>query len=292
MSNKKKKSNKEMRQELNNQVQSAQEQLNNLSQGEREGLHTFSDDDLARGYNLLRENKPVEGAESNSYLTRMSAYKSEASKRGIDLDNYVPSTKVAPANTEVAPAKDRSNLKFDDIVQEVIPGADPNNLTDEQKDLVADAIANEPGYTPKDRTKAILGDERIAGIMAKRDADNANTDKPVGDGLLDRLKATSADLNERKADPKAEYTGIPGENAQGNALGYRSVINDAKDLAYANNDLKAARLNDSVRQEAIAAKKEAKSVANDIKKYDREYTQLLDDLEGTNKKSEKMLIKA
>ena len=122
-------------------------------------------------------------------------------------------------------------------------------------------------------------------------SNNTGTNGDSGDGLLERLKATSADLNERKADPKAEYTGIPGENAQGNALGYRSIINDAKDLVYANNDLKAARLNDSVRQEAIAAKKEAKSVADDIKKYDREYTQLLDDLESTNKKSEKMLIK-
>jgi hypothetical protein len=130
MSNKKKKSNKEMRQELNNQVQSAQEQLNNLSQGEREGLHTFSDDDLAKGYNLLRENKPAEGAESNSYLTRMSAYKDEASKRGIDLDNYVPSTKVTPDTTETAPVKDRSNLSFDSVVEEVIRGADPENLTD------------------------------------------------------------------------------------------------------------------------------------------------------------------
>ena len=211
MSNKKKKSNKEMRQELNNQVQSAQEQLNNLSQGEREGLHTFSDDDLAKGYNLLRENKPVEGAESNSYLTRMSAYKSEANKRGIDLDNYVPSTKAETEEGQgfqlqedgTRPAKDRSNLSFDSIVEEVIPGADPNNLTDEQKDLVADAIANEKGYTPGNRTKAILGDERIANIMAKRDADNANTDAPVGDGLLDRLEATSNDLNARKADPNA-----------------------------------------------------------------------------------------
>ena len=291
MSNKKKKNNKEMRQELNNQVQSAQEQLNALSQGEREGLHTFSDDDLARGYNLLRENKPVEGAESNSYLTRMSAYKSEANKRGIDLDNYVPSTKVTPDTTEAAPVKDRSNLSFDSIVEEVIPGADPNNLTDEQKDLVADAIANEPGYTPGDRTKAILGDERIASIMSKRNADNANTDTPVGEGLLDRLKATSADLNARKADPKAEYTGIPGENARGDIQGYRSVINDVKDLAYANNDLKDARLNDPVRQEAIAAKKEAKDTSATIKKYDREYTNLIKDLEKTNKKSEKMLIK-
>ena len=291
MSNKKKKSNKEMRQELNNQVQSAQEQLNNLSQGEREGLHTFSDDDLAKGYNLLRENKPAEGAESNSYLTRMSAYKNEASKRGIDLDNYVPSTKVTPDTTETAPAKDRSNLSFDSVVEEVIPGADPDNLTDEQKDLVAEAIANEPGYTPGDRTKAILGDERIASIMAKRDADNANTDAPVGDGLLDRLEATSNDLNARKADPNAEYTGIPGENARGDIQGYRSIINDAKDLAYAHNDLKAARENDDVRQSAIAAKKEAKEVTEAIKKYDREYTQLFNDLDKSNKKSEKMLLK-
>jgi hypothetical protein len=127
--------------------------------------------------------------------------------------------------------------------------------------------------------------------MAKRDADNANTDAPVGDGLLDRLEATSADLNARKADPKAVYTGIPGENARGDIQGYRSVINDVKDLAYANNDLKDARLNDPVRQEAIAAKKEAKNTSATIKKYDREYTGLIKDLEKTNKKSEKMLIK-
>ena len=120
---------------------------------------------------------------------------------------------------------------------------------------------------------------------------NKTTKANSGDGLLGRLKATSADLNERKANPDGEYTGIPGENAQGNALGYRSVINDIKDVAYTNNDLQAARLNDSVRQEAIAAKKEAKSVANDIKKYDREYTDLLGTLEKTNKKSEKMVIK-
>lgn len=120
---------------------------------------------------------------------------------------------------------------------------------------------------------------------------NRTTKANSGDGLLGILKATSEDLNQRKADPNAEYTGIPGENAQGNALGYRSVINDIKDVAYTNDDLKAARLNDSVRQEAIAAKKEAKGVINDIKKYDREYTDLLSDLEKTNKKSEKMLIK-
>ena len=122
------------------------------------------------------------------------------------------------------------------------------------------------------------------------DTGNANTVNPE-DGLLDRLKATSADLNARKADPNAVYTGIPGENARGDIQGYRSVINDVKDLAYANNDLKDARLNDPVRQEAIAAKKEAKDTSATIKKYDREYTNLIKDLEKTNKKSEKMLIK-
>jgi len=132
--------------------------------------------------------------------------------------------------------------------------------------------------------------------LAEQEAsDNPDTDKTNNvnpeDGLLDRLKATSADLNARKADPKAVYTGIPGENARGDIQGYRSVINDVKDLAYANNDLKDARLNDPVRQEAIAAKKEAKDTSAAIKKYDREYTGLIKDLEKTNKKSEKMLIK-
>ena len=313
MSNKKKKSNKEMRQELNNQVQSAQEQLNDLSQGEREGLNTFSDQEkqdkalrlkLANQYGFTnqdkynadvlhkmltnsREGRPGEKAENKEYWSNYTlALQGALENLGIDPNNYKAETKEEPQ-----PAKDRSNLSFDSIVEEVIPGADPNNLTDEQKDLVADAIANEPGYTPGNRTKAILGDERIAKIMSKRNPDNANTNTPVGDGLLDRLKATSADLNARKADPNAEYTGIPGENARGDIQGYRSVINDVKDLAYANNDLKDARLNDPVRQEAIAAKKEAKDTSATIKKYDREYTNLIKDLEKTNKKSEKMLIK-
>lgn len=243
-----------------------------------------------------REGRPGEKAENKEYWSNYTlALQGALENLGIDPNNYKAETKEGQGfqlqEDGTRPAKDRSNLSFDSIVEEVIPGADPNNLTDEQKNLVAEAIANEPGYTPGDRTKAILGDERIADIMSKRDADNANTDKPVGEGLLDRLKAKSTDLNARKADPNAIYTGIPGENARGDIQGYRSIINDVKDLAYANNDLKDARLNDPVRQEAIAAKKEAKDTSDAIKKYDREYTNLINDLEKTNKKSERMLIK-
>lgn len=162
--------------------------------------------------------------------------------------------------------------------------------------------------TDKDITFAQMKLDELANQNAESNSGNGNTGtggtttpngQPAGkatkdnsgDGLLERLKVTSEDLNERKADPKAEYTGIPSENAQGNTLGYRSLINDVRDVAYTNDDLKAARLNDSVRQEAIAAKKEAKGVISDIKKYDKEYTELLSDLEKTNKKSEKMLLK-
>lgn len=243
-----------------------------------------------------REGRPGEKAENKEYWNNYTlALQGALENLGIDPNNYKAETEEGQGfqlqEDGTRPVKDRSNLSFDSVVEEVIPGADPNNLTDEQKDLVAEAIANEPGYTPGDRTKSILGDERIASIMAKRNADNANTDAPVGDGLLDRLKATSNDLNARKADPNAEYTGIPGENARGDIQGYISIINNAKDLAYAHNDLKAARENDDVRQSAIAAKKEAKEETKAIKKYDREYTQLFDDLNKSNKKSEKMILK-
>ena len=246
-----------------------------------------------------REGRPGEaGKDSRQWPNWTQAIQDALYLRGAS-DKYTPSTE--PSNSaenkgqgfqlKEEPPKDRSNLSFDSIVEEVIPGADPNNLSEEQKDLVADAIEKEKGYTPGDRTKAILGDERIAKIEAAKNNENDLPSENQDNGLLDKLKATSEDLNQRKANPDGEYTGIPGENAQGNTLGYRSLINDVRDVAYTNDDLKAARLNDSVRQEAIAAKKEAKSVINDIKKYDREYTDLLGDLEKTNKKSEKMLIK-
>ena len=57
-----------------------------------------------------------------------------------------------------------------------------------------------------------------------------------GLGYLDKLQNDLSDLNKRKADPSAEYTGIPGENARGDIQGYRSVINDAKDLYYADKE--------------------------------------------------------
>ena len=183
-----------------------------------------------------REGRPGEyGKDSKQWPNWTQAIQDALYLRGAS-EEYTPSAEPSGTDNKgqgfqlkedgTQPPKDRSKLKFDDIVEEVIPGADPNNLSEEQKDLVADAIEKEKGYTPGNRTKEILGDERIAKIEAAKNNENDLLPENQDNGLLDKLKTTSEDLNQRKANPDGEYTGIPGENAQGNALGYRSKIND------------------------------------------------------------------
>lgn len=304
MADKKKRSNKKAQNALaaeaeakKQEYEAQQESLNNMSQGEREGLYTFSDEDLIKGYNLLRDNKPAEGAESNSYLTRMSAYKNEASKRGINLDdpNVTPTTS---GTTAVDPSK----LTFAAIVEKRFPGADPNKLTDEQKDALTEDIINNRGYEPGDVTKAILGDDRIAKINESRNNPEgqnntgsvnpkSTTEVPAYNGMKD-IKNTVEKLEGQKADPHAPYTGIPVMNPDNTVNGYRSLGTDIKDIRYADDRVKEARMNDATRVEAESNKKKLNRLLEAEKTYEQTLDKLNKDLAKENSKTNKAIIKS
>ena len=198
------------------------------------------------------------------------------------------------------PPKDRSKLKFDDIVEEVIPGADPDNLSEEQKDLVADAIEKEKGYTPGNRTKEILGDERIAKIENAR-----GSEKNTGDVIpnnpqnpersyngLKEIDQDITDLEGNLADPHAAYTGNPVMNPDNTTNGYRNIGSDIKDILYADDRVKEARMNDATRVEAESNKKKLNRLLEAEKTYEQTLDKLNKDLVKENSKTRKAIIKS
>ena len=218
-------------------------------------------------------------------------------------DTYAPMTQIRDGGLWIDLKLGKGTnkkLTFADVVEKQFPGADPNKLTDEQKDAITETIIHNPGYEPGEVTKSILGDDRIAKIDESRNKPEGqqNTEQnvepnvaPTYNGMGD-IKDTVEDLEGKKADPNAPYAGIPVMNNDGTTNGYRSIFTDIKDIGYADDKVEEARKNDPTRVAAETNKNKLEGLLKKQELYNSELDNLTKKLQKDNTREGKVITNA
>lgn len=113
----------------------------------------------------------------------------------------------------------------------------------------------------------------------------------IGNGLKE-IDQGITDLEGNLADPHAKYTGIPVMNPDNTTNGYRSLGSDIKDISYADDRVKEARLNDPTRVAAENKRAKIKDLENKGKKYEEALNKLQSDFDKSVSKADKLIIKS
>ena len=260
---------------------------NQLSEGERQGLHTMGDNDLLYGYNLLRNNKPASGSESNSYLTRIEAYKNEIEKRGLSLDSDVqmPVRKTIPG-TAVTDKPDIASL---------VAKAKEGKASQEDLEIMGKAEKDNPGILAENGAGRITiqaAEDAINGKEVPPAEKNAKNTNPQTADNADNADNTGMDNIQSQVDALKEKGASFSKYGRENIGGFRSLINDVMDVAGSINDLNEAKKGNEVRSAALEGRKGVKEKQKQIKTYLHQLDKLQDEVDHAETKQQKILAKA